>query len=145
MLPTLDAPNGGQIQPPESVILPLPESALSFSSPPSSPGTTTTAATTGSSRGASVLPKCQSKRKVRISLPRYRHARIVSVEVLVDGKRVRTLHGRSLRSVLVSFKGRPAGPVTVRLRLRVRRGKHVKTHTLTRRYHLCVAGRGHAK
>ena len=152
-LPTLEAANGEQISPPESVPLPLPEAPLSgFPAPvtPGSPASTPTGTAisavspiTGSSRTVSTPPKppkCQSARSVRISLPRYRHARVTSVEVLIDGKHTRTVRGRSLRSVPVSFKGRPAGPATVRLRARVQRGGHVKTHTITRRYRLCVAG-----
>jgi hypothetical protein len=145
VLPTLDEPNGGQIQPPESVSLPLPESVLSPTSSPigilSNPSATPAAATGKIEIKASRTSKapCVSKRAFIIHLPRYRNSRVTELVVLVDGKRTRTVHGHSLRSVLVSLEGRPAGPVTVRLRARVRRGGRLETRTITHRYRLCVA------
>jgi len=142
-LPTLEAPNGGQISPPESVPLPLPEAPLAgFPAPPSlvtgTPAATAVATTT-TSKPAPATAKCASRRTVRIDLPHYRHGRVTSVTVLVDGKRNRVVRGHRLpRTLVVSFMGRTAGAVTVVLRVRVRRDGRTTTHSETRRFHPCV-------
>ena len=76
---------------------------------------------------------------MRIDLPHYRHGRVTSVTVLVDGKRNRVVRGHRLpRTLVVSFVGRTAGAVTVVLRARVRRDGRTTTHSETRRFHPCV-------
>lgn len=73
---------------------------------------------------------------MRIALPRYRHARVIRVLVFLNGKRVSALHGRSLRAVAIALGKSGAGQVT--LRLRVRKGRHVTTRLLRRRYRACA-------
>jgi predicted acyl esterase len=142
-LPTLEAPNGEQISPPESVPLPLPEAPLSgFPSPPSPVSGTppvTALATTTTSKPVPATAKCASRRTVRIDVPRYRHGRITSVTLLVDGKRNRVLQGHLPRTLLVSFKGRTVGAVTIVLRARVQQDGRTTTHSETHRFHPCVS------
>jgi predicted acyl esterase len=163
LLPTLNPPNGEQISPPESVSPPPPEVPLEQFPPPITPGSpglpgsvtpttagtgtsaATTAASTTTPKPGSVSAKCASRRTLRINVPDYRHGRITSVTVLVDGKRDRVLHGRLPRTIVVSIKGRGVGAVTVVLRARVRRDGRTTTHSETRRFHPCVSGVGSAK
>ncbi|HEY7891771.1 MAG TPA: CocE/NonD family hydrolase [Solirubrobacteraceae bacterium] len=140
VLPTYEPPNGEQIKSPEEAPLPLPEPAPSRT--PRSTGSTAqagggsqAAATTTRSTGA--RPRaCKSSSRVRIALPRYRHARVIRVLVFLNGKRVSALHGRSLRAVAIALGKSGAGQVT--LRLRVRKGRHVTTRLLRRRYRACA-------
>jgi fermentation-respiration switch protein FrsA (DUF1100 family) len=149
VLPTLEASNGGQIQPPESVALPQPESPLSFNpaTGPLSGAQSSAAAGTSAVSPSVVAPpppaatralKCQSRRSLRIHLSLYVRGRVVKVRTKLDGKHVRTLTGRSLHSVYLSFKGRPAGVVSVTLQVQVIKRGRTSTHLIKRRYRLCA-------
>jgi hypothetical protein len=81
---------------------------------------------------------CTTQRALRYRLPRYRDARITEVTVVVSGRVVSRRRGRSLRAQSVSLRGRPAGAVTVTLRLRVRRAHAVRVVVLRHRLHLCA-------
>lgn len=143
VLPTSEKPNGEQIQPPESVNLPLPET-VSVQSPgtPSAifgSGSVPAPATIGvKAARTSKATTCASRRSIRIHLPHYRKARVSQVLVLLDGRRLSRIHGRSLRTIIVSLKGRPAGSDSVLLRIRVLKRGHASTHLIKRRYRLCA-------
>lgn len=146
VLPTDEKPNGEQIEPPESVSLPLPETQpqTPTNSSPTPAGTSATAtvnipiARIGIEASHSSKVACSSRRGIRIHLPRYRHGRVTQIVVLIDGKRAKKLTGTSLHSVLISLKGRPAGRDAVTLEVRVVSGGHGSVHLIRRHYRLCA-------
>src|SRR3954470_2292524 len=77
---------------------------------------------------------CRSRRDFSIRLRRPRHGRIRSAQVYVDGKRVKVLRGRRLRS-RVDLRGLPRSRYTVRVVVRTTRGQRIVS---TRRYRTCV-------
>ena len=85
------------------------------------------------SEGGASLPssrRCSSRRAFRIRLGRG----LSSARVFVNGKRVRTLRGKRLRST-VNLRGLPKGRFTVRI---VGRTKAGKTVVRKRAYRTCV-------
>jgi hypothetical protein len=83
--------------------------------------------------GLPTTRRCASRRRFTIHLPRT----LRSATVTVNGKRVRTLRGRRLRSV-VDLRGLPRGTVRVRVNGRTASGRRV---TQERVYRTCVARR----
>lgn len=82
-------------------------------------------------RGGSRLPRtCRSRRRFTIRLSR----RLARADVFVNGRRVRTLRGRRLRS-RVDLRGLPRGRFTVRVVGRTRSGRTVIAR---RAYRTCV-------
>jgi hypothetical protein len=80
--------------------------------------------------------RCTSRRAMRITLRS--RSRLRGLTVTVDGKRVKRVRRSrkgSRYTIPVSLKGRPGGPVVVRVTGRTRGGKRVST---TRRYRLCA-------
>jgi hypothetical protein len=77
---------------------------------------------------------CASRRSFRIRLRHPAGDRLRSASVFVNGKRVRVLTGRRLRSS-VDLRGLPKGRVTVRIQAVTQRGKKL---TEVRRYRTCV-------
>ncbi|MGH2832368.1 MAG: CocE/NonD family hydrolase [Solirubrobacteraceae bacterium] len=141
VLPTYEKPNGEQIKPPESVNLPLPESPPASPAGPSSPGGSppSTSSNTKAAQAISLLGKatCAGRSKVRIHLPHYPHARVTQVVILVNGRRTATIHGHSLRSVLVSLEHQSAAQALT-LRLRVKGNRRTSTHSIKHSYRLCA-------
>jgi hypothetical protein len=80
---------------------------------------------------------CASRRafRIRLRVPRGHHARSAKVEV--NGKQVRILRGKRLRSSVV-LRGLPRGTVVVRITIRLRGGGKVSG---ARTYHTCTAKR----
>jgi hypothetical protein len=77
---------------------------------------------------------CRSRRNFSIRLRQPRRGRIKVARVYVNGKRVKVLRGRRLRS-RVDLRGLPAGRYTVRVVVTTTRGQRIVT---TRRYRTCV-------
>src|SRR4051812_44304926 len=77
---------------------------------------------------------CRSRRDFSIRLRRPRHGRIRSAQVYVDGKRVKVVRGRRVRS-RVNLRGLPLGRYTVRVIVTTTRGKRIVS---TRRYRTCI-------
>ena len=82
---------------------------------------------------------CASRRSVTITLWRVRrHDRLRTVRVSINGRRTGIRRPTGRRRVRVSFAGRPAETVVVRITGRTVRGRKVRD---TRTYHLCRPGR----
>src|SRR3712207_5231393 len=77
---------------------------------------------------------CRSRRDFMIRLRRPERGRIRSARVYVNGKRVKVLRGRRLRS-RVNLRGLPRGRYTIRVVVRTTRGRRIVS---TRRYRTCV-------
>jgi hypothetical protein len=81
---------------------------------------------------------------VRIRLPRARGARVLSLTVLDDGVRIRTVRGKALRRRSIVLRDLPEGRVRVRMRVRERargaRGRGGRTRVVTRRRVVRVCG-----
>jgi hypothetical protein len=78
---------------------------------------------------------CRSRRDFTIRLRRPRSGgRIRTARVYVNGRRVRVLRGRRLRS-RVNLRGLPRGRYTIRVVIRTTRGKRIVS---TRRYRTCI-------
>ena len=90
------------------------------------------------SRGSAVqLPgsrTCRSRRSFAIRLRKPARGRIRSARVYVNGRRVKVLRGKRLRS-RVNLRGLPRGRYTVRVVVTTTRGKRIVTR---RRYRTCV-------
>jgi hypothetical protein len=80
---------------------------------------------------------CRSRRNFSIRLRKPKRGRIKEARVYVNGKRVRVLRGKRLRSK-VDLRGLPAGRYTVKVVVITTRGKRLTT---TRRYRTCVPKR----
>jgi len=80
---------------------------------------------------------CRSRRDFTIRLRKPRSGRITSARVYVDGRRVKVVRGRRLRT-RIDLRGLPKGRYTVRVVVRTSTGR---TITRTRRYRTCVPGR----
>jgi len=93
------------------------------------------------SRGKTIqLPStrtCRSRRDFSIRLHRPKRGRIRSARVYVNGKRVKVVRGRRVRS-RVDLRGLPAGRYTVRVVVRTTRGRRIVSR---RRYRTCVPRR----
>jgi len=92
-------------------------------------------------QGIAVLPsarRCLSRRNFRIRLrePK-RPDRLVEGTVFVNGKRVRVLRGKRLRST-VNLRGLPKGRYVVRIRVKTAKGRILQG---TRRYRTCTPKR----
>jgi beta-glucosidase len=85
-------------------------------------------------QGVGTTAPCLTRRSVRIRLLRVRRSSVRQVTVYLNGRRARTLRGHRV-VVPVSFNGRPAGVVRVRLVVRTAKGRRV----LRRAYTLCAA------
>lgn len=83
--------------------------------------------------GLPAATRCASRRRFTIRLPRT----LRSAAVTVDGKRVRTLRGRRLRSV-VDLRGLPRGTVRVRVTGRTAAGRRLVDERV---YRTCTARR----
>jgi beta-glucosidase len=92
------------------------------------------AAACPSARVALGVRACASRRAVTITLPQAVRRGMQRVEVVVDGRRVRTVRGAP-RRVRVSLAGHPRGTVRVRLVVHRRGGA---ARTLTRAYRTCT-------
>ena len=77
---------------------------------------------------------CRSRRDFSIRLREPRHGRISSAQVFVNGKRVKTLRGKRVRS-RVDLRGLAKGTYTVRVVVRTTSGRRIVS---TRRYRTCV-------
>ena len=80
---------------------------------------------------------CRSRRDFSIRLRRPERGRIRTARVYVDGKRVKVLRGRRLRS-RVNLRGLPRGRYTVRVVVTTTLGRR---YVSTRRYRTCVPRR----
>jgi hypothetical protein len=78
--------------------------------------------------------RCVSRRKFRIRLRTPHGTKITLVSVRVNNKRVKTLRGRRITS-LVNLKGLPKGRFRVKITLRTADGRTISG---TRRYHTCT-------
>jgi hypothetical protein len=77
---------------------------------------------------------CRSRRDFSIRLRQPKHGRIRSARVYVNGKRVKVVSGRRLRS-RVDLRGLPKARYTVRVVVTTTRGRRVVE---TRRYRTCI-------
>src|SRR3954449_2624937 len=77
---------------------------------------------------------CRSRRDFSIRLRRPRHGRIRTARVYVNGKQVRVLRGRRLRS-RVDLRGLPLGRYTIRVVVTTTRGRRIVS---IRRYRACL-------
>ena len=77
---------------------------------------------------------CRSRRNFSIRLRKPQRGRIKVARVYVNGKRVKVLRGKRLRS-RVNLRGLPRGRYTVRVVVRTTRGRRIVTR---RRYRTCV-------
>src|SRR3954463_10532260 len=77
---------------------------------------------------------CRSRRDFSIRLRQPKLGRIRSAQVFVDGKRVKVLRGKRLRS-RVDLRGLAKGSYTVRVVVTTTRGKRIVS---TRRYRTCI-------
>jgi hypothetical protein len=77
---------------------------------------------------------CRSRRDFSIRLRQPRRGRIRVAQVYVNGKRVRVVRGRRLRS-RVNLRGLPRGRFAVRVVITTTRGQRI---VRTRRYRTCV-------
>jgi hypothetical protein len=82
--------------------------------------------------------KCVSRRNFRIRLREPRGDRLKSAKVYVNGKRVKVVRGKRLRS-RVDLRGLPKGRITVKIEGVTRKGKRVRE---LRRYRTCATKRG---
>ena len=80
---------------------------------------------------------CVSRRRFQIRLRAPRGQRLRSARVYVNGRQVRLLTGRRLRSA-VNLRGLPPGRFTVRIVARTRRGQRIVS---VRRYRTCTPKR----
>jgi ABC-2 type transport system ATP-binding protein len=87
--------------------------------------------------GGRAAHKCTSRRRFTIHLHRRYRGRLRSARVLI-GKRVVGRMRRGHLAVRLDLRGRPPGPVTVRIVMRLRHG-HAKVDA--RHYHLCAPKR----
>lgn len=80
---------------------------------------------------------CISRRVIRVTLPRLRGRRVLSVTVRVGKRRVKVMRGRAVRRRTVVLRRLPAGTVRVTIRLTaLRRGARPLTRTRT--FRTCV-------
>src|SRR4051812_43982375 len=77
---------------------------------------------------------CRSRRDFSIRLREPKRGRIRSAQVFVNGKRVKVVRGRRVRS-RVNLRGLPLGRYTVRVVVTTTRGKRLVS---TRRYRTCI-------
>lgn len=92
---------------------------------------------TPGSLGLPAARTCKSRRSFKIRARAPRGQKLRSARVFVNGKRVRTLRGKSLRAA-VNLRGLPKGTVRVRIVARTTRGRTV---TATRTYRTCAPKR----
>jgi hypothetical protein len=79
-------------------------------------------------------PGCRSTRRFTLKIRKPRRAKIRSVRVTVDGKRVRARRKRGRYSAVIDLRGRPRGRAVVRTTIRTSAGRVFRT---TRRYRTC--------
>jgi hypothetical protein len=104
----------------------------------SSTSVTGTSPGAGGTKGAGKSKKhklavCSSKRKFIIRI-RTHHAHLVSATITVNGKLVKTLHGKRITAP-IDLRGLPRGGFTVRIRARAADGR---VFTGKRAYHTCT-------